>query len=318
MLKSSDYAATGRLLTDPSRPAVTLPIPIFSRGDLSLSDRRHGAHGDTDESQRKAVPSRLPAHLHLRSQEGVHALYAAPFPLHCCAYVLRQFLHEQLLVLSLGSGPFASRPAVSLADWLCQHGIFAQPLQSRFALTSLQSVEQLARVPQSHLVIADTVLPAESLAQIDLQRALTDTFSSPEWHTVLLPELGSRLHCETRDGYFTQMVCRDRTLLSEVLTCFLLSCLSAQGQGANSLMRFPPLVQEQLWHYAAHGLAPLNARRLSDGVALQVALGTPDRRVCTLAQSCMHTSEIQRGFTLRWRPAGWEICSTEEALYAQD
>lgn len=283
-----------------------------------MSDDQHGAHGEAERGRSQAVPSRLPAHLHLRSQEGVYALYAAPFPLHCCAYVLRQFLQEHLLVLSFGSGAFASRPELPLSDWLRQQGIPAHPVQSHFALVSSRSLEQLARVPQSHLVIADTALSASSLARVDLQQVLVDTFASPEWHAVLSPELGNRLHCETRDGYFTQMVCRERRLLAEVLSCFLISCLSSRAGIANSLVGFPPLVQEQLWHYAAHGLAPLNAQPLPDGVALHVALGTPDRRVCTLAQSCLHTSEIQRGFTLRWRLSGWEICSTEATPLAPE
>ncbi|MCS6950199.1 MAG: hypothetical protein NZ520_07060 [bacterium] len=225
---------------------------------------------------------------------------------------------SHLLVLSFGSAQLATHPEMSLAQWLRQQGVIAQPVQSEFALVPLQSLEQISRLPQSHLVFMDTPLPLDRLVLLDLQHALVDTFASLEWHTVPLAQLEGRLYCETRDGYFTQMVCRDRSLLAEMLVCFLLSCLGTQGASTSCLVDFPPLVQEQLWHYAAHGLAPLSVRNTSNDVYLHVALGTPDRQVCRLAQSCLHVSEIQRSFTLRWSLDGWEICSAEEMNQAQE
>lgn len=277
---------------------------------------RYSPTDDSAVGGARAPLSRLPAHLHLRSQEGAHALYAAPFPLHCCTHILRRCLQgSHLLVLSLGSAQLATHPQMSLAHWLRQQWVSAQPVQSTFALVPLQSLEQIIRLPQSHLVFVDTPLPIDDLAQVDLQQAMVDTFASPEWHTVLLPELAGRLYCETRDGYFTQMVCRDRSVLAEMLACFLLSYLRSLGVPTSCLVDFPPLVHEQLWHYATHGLAPLSASSGADGVILHVALGTPDRQVCRLAQSCLHISEIQRSFALRWNKNGWAICSTEEMNY---
>lgn len=257
--------------------------------------------------------ARQPVHLHLRAQEGVYALYATPLLLRLCAEVLREYLGARyLLVLSLSSAQVAAQAHLSLAQPLRQQGIQAHSVRSAFALVPAQYIHQLALLPHSHLAFADTPLSPDDVARADVEQALLDTFASPEWHVVIRSELGNRLYCESREDCFTQILSGDRQLLANVLSCYLRACLRAHLPEFASLEDFPPLIHEQLWQYAAQGLAPLSAGRIADGVEMHVALGTPDRSACVLAQSCPHVSQIQRGFILRWRSSGWDICSTEE------
>lgn len=256
---------------------------------------------------------RQPVHLHLRAQEGVYALYATPLSLRLCAEVLREYLGARyLLVLSLSSAQVVAQAQLSLAQWLRQQGVQAHSVHSVFALVPAQHVEHLALLPHSYIAFTDTPLSPDNVARVDVGQALLDTFASPEWHVAIRPELDSRLYCESREDRFTQILCGDRQLLANMLSCYLRACLRSHLPDFSSLEDFPPLIHEQLWQYATQGLAPLSAGRIPDGVEMHVALGTPDRSACVLAQSCPHVSQIQRGFILRWRSSGWDICSTEE------
>lgn len=257
--------------------------------------------------------ARQPVHLHLRAQEGLYALYATPMMLSLCVEILREYLQGRyLLLLSFRSTEVLAQARVSTAQWLRQQGIQAHSVRSVFALVPVQHVERLARLPYSHIAFTDTSLSPDSVANVDVEQALLDTFASPEWHLVIRSELDSRLYCESREDRFTRILCGDRQLLANVLSCYLRTCLRSHVSEFSSVDDFPPLIHEQLWQYAAQGLAPLSACRIPGGVEMHIALGTPDRSVCVLAQSCAHISQIQRGFILRWCSNGWEICSTEE------
>lgn len=274
----------------------------------------------TDYHQRDTVstgnnwhPARQPVHLHLRSQKGVYALYATPLPLRLCAQILRDYLPGRyLLLLSFSSAQIAARTQLSLSQWLRRQGLQAHSVRSDFALVPVQHIDHLALLPHSHIVFTDTPLPPDNVARMNVEQALLDTFASPEWHSVIRPELDNRLYCESREDRFTQILCGDRQMLANMLSCYLRTSLRLRLPEFPLSEDFPPLIHEQLWQYAAQGLAPLSAGRTEDGVELHVALGTPDRSACVLAQSCAHVSQIQRGFILRWRSSGWEICSTEE------
>lgn len=251
-----------------------------------------------------------PVHFHLRAQEGVYALYGTPSPLRLCAEILQEYLQERyLLVLSFGSKQMLARPDRTLAQWLRQQGLQAHSVRS-FALLPAQQLLDLARLKQTHLAFTDTSLSPDELARMDIEPLLVDTFSSPTWHTVLQHEVGGSLYWESRDDRFSHLLSRDRPLLASLLSWLLRYYLQALQPNLSELDDFPPLIHEQLWQYAGQGLALMSGTVAPHGVELQVALGTPDRSVCMLAQSCLHIGQIQRGFTLRWGSAGWELCST--------
>lgn len=257
--------------------------------------------------------ARQPVHLHLRAQEGVYALYATPLSLRLCAQLLREYLHGRyLLLLSFSSAQVAAQAQLSLSQWLRQQGIQVHSVRSDYALIPAQHIDHLTLLPHSYIAFTDTPLSPDEVARVDVGQALLDTFASPEWHVAIRPELDSRLYCESREDRFTQILSGDRQLLASMLSCYPRTCLRSHQPEFSSLEDFPPLIHEQLWQYAAQGLAPLSAGRIPDGVEMHVALGTPDRSACVLAQSCPYVSQIQRGFILRWCSSGWDICSTEE------
>ncbi len=254
-----------------------------------------------------------PAHLHLRVREGLYALYATPLPLYLCAGAMREYLHGcYLLLLSWSDAQVTARSWHSLAQRLRQQGLQVHTVRSPFALVPAQHIDQLALLPYSHAVFADTPLSPDDAAQVDVEQILLDTFASPDWHTVIHHELGNRLYCESRDNCFTHIVSSDRALLADVLSRWLRTCLRTYLPDIAYPEDFPPLIHEQLWQYATQGLAPCGAGRIAGGVEMRVELGTPDRSACVLAQSCPHVSQIQRGFVLRWLSSGWNLCSTEE------
>jgi hypothetical protein len=226
---------------------------------------------------------------------------------------MREYLRGYyLLLFSWGGAHVTARAPLSLAQWLRQQGLQAHTVRSSFALVPARCLDQLALLPQLHLAFADTPLEPDDVAHADIDQMAIDTFASPDWHLVISSELGNRLYYESRDDRFTQILCKDRALLADVLSCWLRSCLQWHLPDLPPLEDFPPLIHEQLWQYAAQGLAPRGAGRIPDGVEMQVELGTPDRSACVLAQSCPHVSQIQRGFILRWRSSGWDLCSTED------
>jgi len=260
----------------------------------------------------------LPSHLHLRAQQGVYALYATPLSLRLCTKAVREYLRDYYLLLLSWSGAHVTAfTQLSLAQWLRQQGLQAHTIRSLSPLGPAQQLDPLVLLPHSHVVFTDPPLRPGEAAHVDVEQILLDTFASPDGHTVISPELSNRLYCESRDNRFTHVVCRDRALLAGVLSHWLRTCLQSRLTDLPYPDDFPPLIHEQLWQYATQGLAPQSAERIADGVEMQVALGTPDRSACVLAQSCLHTSQIQRGFILRWRSSGWEICSTEELSSGQ-
>lgn len=265
---------------------------------------------DTDDMGAIEQSAHPPLHLHLRAQEGVYALYSTPFPFRLCAEILREYLQGRyLLVLSFGSKQMLARPDLTMAQWLRQQGLQAHSVRS-FALLPARQLPELARLRQTHLAFTDTFLSPDELARMDIDPLLVDTFSSPTWHTVLQHEVGGSLYWESRDDRFSHLLSRDRPLLASVLSWLLRRYLQAHQPNLSVLDDFPPLIHEQLWQYAGQGLAPMSGAVAPHGVELQVALGTPDRSVCVLAQSCLQIGQIQRGFTLRWGCAGWELGST--------
>ncbi|MER3474534.1 MAG: hypothetical protein C4335_11000 [Armatimonadota bacterium] len=250
-------------------------------------------------------------HLHLRAQEGVYALYGTPFPLRLCAEILREYLQGRyLLVLSFSSKQALARPDLTLVQWFRQQGLQAHSVRS-FALLPVQQVQELARLVQTHLAFTDTPLSPDELARVDIEPLIVDTFASPTWYTVLQHEVGATLYWESRDDRFSHLLCRERPVLAGVLSQLLRRCLQTHQPELAVLDDFPPLIHEQLWQYAGQGLAPMGVTATPHGVELQVALGTPDRSVCVLAQSCPHFTQIQRGFILRWQNGNWDLCSTE-------
>lgn len=254
-----------------------------------------------------------PAHLHLRAREGLYALYATPLPLRLCADTLREYLRGcYLILLSWSDAQVPTRSWHSLTQWLRQRGLQVHTVRTSFALVPAQHIDQLALLPHLHAVFADTLLSPDDIAHVDVEQILLDTFASPDWHTVIHHELGNRLYCESRDNRFTHIVSSNRALLADVLSHWLRTRLRGYLPDIAYPEDFPPLIHEQLWQYATQGLAPRGAGRIADGVEMQVELGTPERSVCVLAQSCPHVSQIQRGFVLRWLSSGWNLCSTEE------
>lgn len=254
-----------------------------------------------------------PVHLHLRAQQGVYALYGTPFPLRLCVEILQECLQARyLLLLSFSNRQLLARPNTSLAQWLRQQGLQAHSIRALYTLVPVQQLHNLAELAQEHLVFADTSLSPDELAQIDIGTLAVDTFSSTAWHTVLGQEVGNRLYWESRDDRFSHLLCAGRQILAGVLSRFLRAYLRSHQPEVPFLEDFPPLIHEQLWQYAGQGLAPGSVTRTPNGVDLQVALGTPDRSVCVLVQSCAHTSQIERGFVLRWQDGVWDLCSTEE------
>ncbi|MEJ5252494.1 MAG: hypothetical protein HPY54_10300 [Chthonomonadetes bacterium] len=256
---------------------------------------------------------RQPVHVHLRQQEDVYALYAAPLPLYLCADVLHEYLQGRyLLLLSFSNKQMLARPNQSLAQWLRRQKLQAHSIRSSFALVPAQHVQDIARLTQTYLIFTDTPFSPDQLAQMDIEPLVTDTFSAPTWYTVLHHEIDNRLYWESREDRVSHLLCRERELLQEVLSRFLRAYLQFHQPDLPAVDDFPPLIHEQLWQYAGQGLAPGKVTSTSDGINLQVALGTPDRSVCVLAQSCPPVTQVGRGFILRWRNGGWEICSTEE------
>lgn len=253
-----------------------------------------------------------PVHLHLRARQGVYALYGTPFPLRLCVEILQECLQARyFLLLSFSNRQLLARPNTSLAQWLRQQGLQAHSIRAQYALVPVQQLHNLAELAQEYLVFTDTSLSPDQLAQIDIETLAVDTFSSTAWHTVLWQEVGNRLYWESRDDRFSHLLCADRQILAGVLSRFLRAYIRSHQPEVPFLEDFPPLIHEQLWQYAGQGLAPGSVTRTPNGVDVQVALGTPDRSVCVLVQSCAHTSQIRRGFLLRWQDGAWELCSTE-------
>lgn len=272
-------------------------------------------HNKTDiNSSGEAEPFlHQPVHLHLRAQQGVYALYGTPFPLRLCVQILQESLQARyLLLLSFSNRQLLACPNMSLAQWLRQQGLQAHSIRPPYALVPIQQLCSLAGLAQERLVFTDTALSPDELAQIDIEKLLVDTFSSTAWHTVLGQEIGNRLYWESRDDRFSHLLCADRQILAGVLSQFLWAYLRSHLPDVPFSKDFPPLIHEQLWQYVGQGLAPGSVTRTPSGVDVQVALGTPDRSVCVLVQSCAHTSQIGRGFVLRWRDGAWGLCSTEE------
>ncbi|MCS6829275.1 MAG: hypothetical protein RMM08_06785 [Armatimonadota bacterium] len=264
--------------------------------------------------------ARQPVHLHLRTQQGLYALYVTPLSLRLCIQILREYLQGRyVLLLSLSGVQVAAQARLSLAQWLRQQGIQAHSVRSAFALVPAQQIDLLTRLPYSQIAFTDTSLSPDEVVRVQVEQVLQDTFASPRWHEVILPELDNQLYCESREDRFTQVLCSNRQLLANMISCCLRICLQSHLPEFPAIVEdFPPLIHEQLWQYTAQGLAPLSAGRTADGVEMHVALGTPDRSACVMAQSCPHVSQIQRGFILRWcGDGGWKICSTEEVNSVQ-
>jgi len=255
-----------------------------------------------------------PVHLHLRVQESLYALYITPLALNLWAQFVRDYLSERyLLIISLASRARLSRPQLSLAQWLRQQGLQAHSVPPSYALVPCEHLDQLARLAPSTVTLADTTLSPDDVWRLDVSPLEMDTFAATSWQAAFHEELGNRMYCESRGDRFIHLLSGERDLLADVLSRFLRSYLLAQQQEqCSSLDDFPPLIHEQLWQYATQGLAPQRLQVTSAGLELSVALGTPDRSVCPLAQGCALVSQIQRGFVLRWCDGSWDLCSTEE------
>lgn len=241
-------------------------------------------------------------HVHLRAQEGVYALYATPLPLRLCVDIIREYLDERhLLLLS----PVEMHP-------LEEQGVPVHTVRSSFLLVAARDMHYLAHLMQPHLAFADTSLLPEQLESLSIEQLIVDTFVSPMWHLTIHPAIGNLLYGEIRDGCCTHLLSKERSLLTDVLSQFLRAYMQQCLPDLSAPKDFPPLIHEQLWQYAAQGLAPLGVERTPDGAEFRVALGTPDPRACATAPACTHVSQIQRGFILRWHGGGWDLCSTEE------
>lgn len=254
-----------------------------------------------------------PVHLHLRAQEGLFALYVTPLCLELCAELLSEYLHERfLLVLTFDSSARIGRNDLTLAQWLRQEGVQAHSISS-YALVPAKHLSDLARLSPSRVVFAETALLPDELAGLDITPMELDTFAASSWGAAFHKEVGNRLYCESRNNRFTHLLSSERRLVMDGLSKFLRAYLLAQQQQVSSLEDFPPLIHEQLWQYAAQGLAPRRVHVTNEGLELLVALGTPERSACLMAQACAHMTQIQRGFVLRWDGGTWEICSTEDS-----
>jgi hypothetical protein len=252
-----------------------------------------------------------PVHLHLRVQEGLYALYGTPLPLHLCADILLDHLSERyLLLLALDYGQGHMPTYSSPAQWLRRQGLQAHSVPPSFAVIPVQQFPRLAPMPCSYLAFTDTPLPPDELTRVNVERFVVDTFAASDWHTLISPELDNRLYWDSRDARFTHLLCSERRLVAQVLWRFLRSYLHFHQPGVSPEEDFSPSIHEQLWHYAEQGLAPQDVKSTPFGVEMYVALGTPDRTACVLAQSCLHVTQIQRGFVLRWEHNRWNLCST--------
>lgn len=243
-----------------------------------------------------------PVHVHLRAQEGVYALYATPLPLRLCVDIIKEYLDERHLLL-------LSPVEIHLFE---EQGVPVHIVRSSFLLVAARDMHYLAHLMQPHLLFTDTALLPEELASLSVEQLVVDTFASPTWHVVMDSAIGNLLYGEIRDGCCTHLLSKERSLLTDVLSRFLRAYMQGHIPELSALQDFPLLIHEQLWQYAAQGLAPLGAERTPDGAEFRVALGTPDPRACATAPACTHVSQIQRGFILRWHGGGWDLCSTEE------
>ncbi len=254
------------------------------------------ADGRVNPSEYKLV------HVHLRAQEGVYALYGTPLPLRLYVDIIKEYLRgRHLLLLS----PVEVHPFE-------EQGVPVHIVRSSFLLVAARDMHYLAHLMQPNLLFTDTALLPEELASLSVEQLVVDTFACPTWHVVMEPAIGNLLYGEIRDGCCTHLLSKERSLLTEVLSQFLRAYTQHHLPELSLPEDFPPLIHEQLWQYAAQGLAPLGVERTPDGAEFRVALGTPDPRACATAPACTHVSQIQRGFILRWHGDGWDLCSTEE------
>jgi hypothetical protein len=244
---------------------------------------------------------RQPAHVHLRAREGVYALYGTPLSLRLCVDIFQQHLQGRSLLL---------RPVH--AQWFEERGLPVRSVSPSFLLIPVQHAHHLAQHAFPHLAFADTPLSPEELEALHVERLVVDTFTSPLWHLVVDPTIGNSLYGEIKDECCMHLLCRERFLLTDVLSRFLRAYMRYHLPDIAPPEDFPPLIHEQLWQYAAQGLAPQGVEHTSDGIEIRVALGTPDPGACVTTPACPHVSQIQRGFVLRWQDSGWALCSTEE------
>jgi hypothetical protein len=246
--------------------------------------------------------SRQPVHLHLRAQEGVFALYSTPLSLRPCVDIFQKHLQGRHLLL-LTPVPM---------QWLQERALQAYPVASSFLLVPAQHMHHLPYQLFPRLTFADTPLLPEELHPLHLDSLVVDTFTSPLWHEVVDTVIGNLLYAEIRSDCGVHLICKERSLLTCALSQFLRAYASHHLPEVALPEDFPPLVLEQLWHYAVQGLAPLGVERTTHGVEIKVALGTSDPRACMTSPTCPHISQVQRGFILHWHGSEWGICSTQE------
>lgn len=257
-----------------------------------------------DREHLSEVIPRQPVHVHLRVQEGVYALYGTPLSLRLCVDILQEHLQGRYLLLLR---------TVQL-QWFEERSLPVHSVPPSFLLIPVEHAHHMVSAAFSHLAFADTSLLPENLAALNVEHLVVDTFTSPLWHLVVDPAISNVLYGEIRNECCTHLLSKERSLLTSVLSRFLRDYTRYRLPEVAALEDFPPLIHEQIWQYAAQGLAPLGVERSSSGVEVKVALGTPDPGACVTTPACPHISQIQRGFVLRWHGSGWDICSTEECI----
>ncbi len=265
---------------------------------------------DTAGGEGNIVPEYIlhkPVHIHLRAQEGVFALYCTLFSVRPCVNILQKHLQgRNLLVVSPVPG-----------QWFQESGLQAYPVPPSFLLVPAQHMHHLPYQSLSHLAFADTALLPEELHGISVEDLVVDTFTSPLWHELVDTPIGNLLYAEIRNDCCVHLICKERSLLNIALSRLLRAYTRYHLPEVALPEDFPPLVLEQLWHYAVQGLAPLGVERTPHGIEIKVALGTPEPDACVTSPPCPHISQIQRGFVLHWHGSEWGICSTQELDSAQ-
>jgi len=260
---------------------------------------------DTAGGEGNIIPEYVlykPMHMHVRAQEGVFALYCTPFSMRPCVDIFQKHLQGRHLLV------FSPVPA----EWFQGRGLQAHSVPSSFQLVPAQHMHHLPFQSLERLQFADTALLPEELEPLDLNRLVVDTFTSALWHELVDTVIGNLLYAEIRSDCCVHLICKERSLLNIALSRFLRAYTQYHLSEVALPEDFPPLVLEQLWYYAAQGLAPLGVERTPNGVELKVALGTPEPDACVASPPCPHVSQIQRGFILHWHGSDWNICSTQE------